>query len=67
MKKAREAPPGHIVEIDDDAILPALQTKLSVHHIGLSDLLLAAKWMDLKPAKIGIIGIQPESVEMGWR
>ena len=57
--------PGHIGEIEDDEMLPAFQTKLSVHHIGLSDLLLAAKWMDLKPAKICLIGIQPESVEMG--
>ncbi|HVP77162.1 MAG TPA: HyaD/HybD family hydrogenase maturation endopeptidase [Thermodesulfobacteriota bacterium] len=57
--------PGYIGEIEDDEILPAFQTKLSVHHIGLSDLLLAAKWMDLKPVKICLIGIQPESVEMG--
>ena len=57
--------PGYIGEIEDDEILPAFQTKLSVHHIGLSDLLLAVKWMDLKPAKIYLIGIQPESVEMG--
>jgi hydrogenase maturation protease len=57
--------PGYIGEIEDDEILPVFQTKLSVHHIGLADLLLAAKWMDLKPAKICLIGIQPESVEMG--
>lgn len=57
--------PGYIGEIEDDEIPSAFQTKLSVHHIGLADLLLAAKWMDLKPAKICLIGIQPESVEMG--
>jgi hydrogenase maturation protease len=57
--------PGLIGELEDEDISSAFQTKLSVHHIGLPDLLLAAKWMDIKPAKICLIGMQPEQMDMG--
>jgi hydrogenase maturation protease len=57
--------PGYVGEIEDGNIPSALQTKLSVHHIGISDLLLAALWMDKKPKKICLIGMQPESLAMG--
>ncbi len=57
--------PGYIGEIEGDSIPSKLQTKLSVHHVGLPDLLLAATWMDMKPERICLIGIQPESIEVG--
>jgi len=57
--------PGHIGEMEDGEIPSLLQARLSVHHMGLSDLLLAATWKDLKPEKICLIGIQPESLDMG--
>jgi hydrogenase maturation protease len=59
--------PGYVEEIEDGNIASAIQTRLSVHHIGLSDLLLAALWMDKKPKKICLIGIQPESLAMGLK
>lgn len=51
--------------IEDDDIPSTLFAKLSVHHIGLSDVLYAAKLMDIKPSKIRLIGIQPQSLEVG--
>jgi hydrogenase maturation protease len=57
--------PGYVGEIEDGDIPSAIQTRLSVHHIGLSDLLLAARWVDMKPGHICLIGIQPESLAMG--
>jgi hydrogenase maturation protease len=57
--------PGYIGEIEDGDIPSAIQTRLSVHHIGLSDLLLAVRWVDTKPDNICLIGIQPESLAMG--
>lgn len=57
--------PGHIGMLEDDAIPSALFSKLSVHHIGLSDVLFAAKLKDLTPAKLCLIGIQPQSLEVG--
>jgi hydrogenase maturation protease len=57
--------PGHIGVLEDDEIPSALFAKLSVHHIGLSDLLYAAKLMDIVPSKIRLIGIQPQSIDVG--
>jgi hydrogenase maturation protease len=57
--------PGYVGEIEDGNIPSGLQTKLSAHNIGISDLLLAALWMDKKPRKICLVGIQPESLAVG--
>ncbi len=57
--------PGHIEEMEDDQIPLTLGAKLSVHHIGLPDLLAVAKWTDVKPKKICLIGIQPKSLNIG--
>ena len=56
---------GHIGVIEDDDIPSALFAKLSVHHIGLSDVMFAAKLLDYKPSKVRLIGIQPESLGVG--
>jgi len=42
-----------------------LNTKLSVHHIGLSDVLFAAKLMRTTPLDVCLIGIQPKSLDVG--
>jgi hydrogenase maturation protease len=57
--------PGYIGIVDDDAIPSTLLAKMSVHHIGLSDVLFAAKLLDIKPVKIRLVGIQPLSLEVG--
>lgn len=57
--------PGFIGVIEDDDIPSTLFAKLSVHHIGLSDVLFAAKLLDIKPSKIRLIGIQPQSLDVG--
>ncbi len=57
--------PGYIGVLDDEAIPSALFAKLSVHHIGLSDVLFAAKLLGFTPSKLRLIGIQPESMEVG--
>ncbi len=57
--------PGHIGIIENDDIPSVLNTKLSVHHIGLSDVLFAAKLMDIVPLEICLVGIQPESLDIG--
>lgn len=57
--------PGYVGVIDGDAIPSTLMAKMSVHHIGLSDVLFAAKLLDIKPSKLRLIGIQPQSLEVG--
>lgn len=57
--------PGHIGIVEDGDIPYALRSKLSVHHIGLSDVIFAIKLMDKMPPKMCLIGIQPDAIEVG--
>ncbi len=57
--------PGYISEIENDEIPNLVQSKFSAHQIGLSDLLSVLKMMDIRPSKICLIGIQPESIDVG--
>jgi len=57
--------PGTIAIIEDEELPSFLEPKLSLHHVGLSDLLFASSFMGTRPAKIALIGIQPEKVETG--
>jgi hydrogenase maturation protease len=54
--------PGTIGTVEGDKIPAFLSTKLSVHQIGLPDLLFAAKLMNVFPPEMCLIGIQPESM-----
>ena len=58
-------PPGHVGIIEGDNIPSVLSSKLSVHHIGLSDVLFAAKLMNETPLEVCLIGIQPKSLDVG--
>jgi hydrogenase maturation protease len=58
-------PPGAIVIIEGDAIPSFLSKQGSVHHVGLSDLLFAARMAGYLPAEVCLIGIQPECVDIG--
>lgn len=57
--------PGHVGIIEGDAIATVLNTKLSVHHIGLADLLVATKLTRDLPPEIYLVGIQPHSLDVG--
>ena len=57
--------PGTIDTVEGDKIPAFLSSKLSVHQIGLPDTLFAAKLMDIAPAEMSLIGIQPKSMETG--
>ncbi len=55
--------PGTIDTVVGDKIPAFLSTKLSVHQIGLPDMLFAAKWMEITPPEMCLIGMQPKSME----
>jgi len=55
--------PGTIDLVAGDKIPAFLSSKLSVHQIGLPDMLFAAKLMEIMPSEICLIGIQPLSME----
>ncbi|MEJ2545358.1 MAG: HyaD/HybD family hydrogenase maturation endopeptidase [Calditrichaceae bacterium] len=60
-----DEPPGFIGVIENDDILRRLNTKLSIHHLGLTDVLSSARLLDIEPSEIYLIGIQPKNIEMG--
>ncbi len=55
--------PGTIGTVEGDKIPAFLSAKLSVHQIGLPDMLFAARLMEIMPAEICLIGIQPLSMD----
>ncbi len=57
--------PGTIAIIEDEEIPSFLAPKLSLHHVGLSDLLFASSFMGNKPPKMALVGIQPEKIDVG--
>lgn len=57
--------PGVIQVIEGNNIPKILRTKLSVHQIGLPDMLAAAEIMGIVPEELCLIGIQPETIETG--
>ena len=57
--------PGTIDIIEGDKIPAFLTSKLSVHQIGLPDMLFAARLMGITPTEMCLIGIQPKSMESG--
>ena len=54
--------PGFIGTIENDDILTRLMTKLSMHHLGLTDVLSQVKLLDIEPSQIYLVGIQPEDL-----
>lgn len=57
--------PGTVVRLVGDEIPLALETRLSPHQMGLKDLLAVARLMGQMPAELVLIGVQPDSIEMG--
>ncbi|MEE9524580.1 MAG: HyaD/HybD family hydrogenase maturation endopeptidase [Thermodesulfovibrionales bacterium] len=58
--------PGTIGELTKEEIPGYFATKLSVHQIALPDLIGAGNLLGTLPEEIHLIGIQPESIEIGY-
>lgn len=58
-------PPGTVARIEGDAMPSFLTTQGSVHHVGLSDLLFAARMADVLPTEVCLVGVQPQSTDLG--
>lgn len=61
----RDVSPGTILRLSDDKVPAYLDLKISPHDIGLPDLLATAKLRDLYPPNVVILGIKPNSLELG--
>ncbi len=60
-----DAPPGTIVRVEGEDVGPAVAARLSVHQVGVSDLIEAARWRGRVPPTLVLLGIVPETTELG--
>jgi hydrogenase maturation protease len=59
--------PGFIKVLETQEIPALFGTKGSLHHLGLIDVLAAAQLLDVAPQEICLIGIQPQTIEVGLK
>ena len=57
--------PGRIFRLEGEEVPRAFASKLSVHQMGLQDLLAVAELQGHVPSRLVVWGVQPESIEMG--
>ena len=60
-----DGPPGTQVRIEGEEVAPAVYERLSPHQIGVADLLAGASLLDRYPDRVVILGVVPESIELG--
>lgn len=60
-----DAAPGTLVRLDGDAVATAVRERLSVHQIGVADLLDALRLMDAFPRRLVLLGLVPRTLELG--
>ncbi len=60
-----DGPPGALVRLEGDDVAPAVETRLSVHQIGVADLLDGLRWTHTGPEKIVLLGLVPRTLELG--
>jgi hydrogenase maturation protease len=58
-------PPGSFVRLEGDEVAPAVRDRLSVHQIGVADLLDGARWLGRYPARLTLLGLVPQTVDLG--
>jgi len=59
-----DAPPGTLVRLEGDEVGPAVASRLSVHQVGVADLIEAARWRDRIPPTLVLLGIVPATTEL---
>jgi hydrogenase maturation protease len=60
-----DASPGSLVRLEGSEVAPAVRERLSPHQVGVADLLDGARWLDQYPESVVLLGIVPESLELG--
>lgn len=57
--------PGTLMRMADDEVPSYMSFKMSPHHIGIPDMLFAAKLKGLYPPNVVLWGVQPGVVDLG--
>ncbi len=56
--------PGSLVRIDGAEVIDAVRDRLSVHQVGVADLLDAARLIGRYPAGVTLVGLVPETFDL---
>ncbi len=59
-----EEEPGFIGRIENDDILTQLTNKMSLHHLGITDVLSTARLLEYDPSQVIMIGVQPLQMDV---
>lgn len=62
---AVDRPPGTLVRLDGEQVAPAVRERLSMHQVGVSDLLDALRLLGIHPPRMVLLGLVPASLELG--
>ncbi len=60
-----ERPPGSLVRLEGEEVAPAVRERLSVHQVGVADLLDALRLLDAYPRRLVLWGLVPETIQLG--
>lgn len=61
-----DAEPGTLVHLTGDEVAPAARERLSVHQVGVTDLLDGLRLLDEWPEHMSLLGLVPESVDLHY-
>ncbi len=62
-----DLPPGSFIRLQGEEVAPAVAERLSVHQVGVADLLDAARWRGTYPPQLTLLGLVPDTLELGLR
>lgn len=60
-----DGPPGTLVCLEGDEVPGAVRDRLSVHQVGVADLVAGARLLGGWPERIVLCGVVPEEIELG--
>jgi len=60
-----DAPAGSPVRLEGDEVAPAMAARLSVHQVGVVDLLDGAHWRERYPSRLILHGLVPQTLDLG--
>ncbi len=60
-----DQPVGSLVRLEGEDVGPAVAARLSVHQVGVSNLIEAARWRGRVPPTLVLLGIVPSTTELG--
>jgi hydrogenase maturation protease len=62
-----DQPPGSFVRLHGEEVAPAVAARLSVHQVGVAELLEAARWRGTYPPQLTLLGLVPATLELGLK